>query len=163
MLYDSQGKPKENILCEKLGRHIDKENKPQENYLYDKVVYDSQIELTAITQDPKHINNLTIQVYAKLPKFSIPTPYKSYEPDFAYLINTQGNQKIFLICETKGYASERDIPPTEQKKIDYAKKFFQKLQEHLGQSVKIYFKTRISKQELTDLLQNITTQGESKW
>lgn len=162
LLYDSQGKPKENILCEKLGRHIDKESKPQDQYLYDKVVYDSQIELTAITQDPKHINDLTIQVYAKLPKFSIPTPYKSYEPDFAYLINTQGNQKIFLICETKGYASERDIPPTEQKKIDYAKKFFQKLQEHLGQSVKIYFKTRISKQELTDLLQNITTQGESK-
>lgn len=162
LLYDSQGKPKENILCEKLGRHIDEESKPQENYLYDKVVYDSQIELTAITQDPKHINNLTVQVYAKLPKFSISTPYKSYEPDFAYLINTQGNQKIFLICETKGYASERDIPPTEQKKIDYAKKFFQKLQEHLGQSVKIYFKTRISKQELTDLLQNITTQGESK-
>lgn len=162
LLYDSQGRPKESVLCEKLGRHIDEESKPQENYLYDKVVYDSQIELTAITQDPKHINDLTIQVYAKLPKFSIPTPYKNYEPDFAYLINTQGNQKIFLICETKGYASERDIPPAEQKKIDYAKKFFQKLQEHLGQSVKIYFKTRISKQELTDLLQNITTQGENK-
>lgn len=162
LLYDSQGKPKESILCEKLGRHIDEESKPQENYLYDKVVYDSQIELTAITQDPKHINDLTIQVYAKLPKFSIPTPYKNYEPDFAYLINTQSNQKIFLICETKGYASERDIPPAEQKKIDYAKKFFQKLQEHLGQSVKIHFKTRISKQELTDLLQNITTQGEGK-
>ncbi|MCE3046705.1 DEAD/DEAH box helicase family protein [Helicobacter kayseriensis] len=160
LLYDLQGKPKESILCEKLGRHIDEKSEPQEHYLYDKVVYDSQIELTAITQDPKHINDLTIQVYAKLPKFSIPTPYKNYEPDFAYLINTQDNQKIFLVCETKGYESERDIPPTEQKKIDYAKKFFQKLQEHLGESVKICFKTRINRQDLINLLQNITIQGE---
>lgn len=162
LLFYNDGTPKEKIFCEKLGRHIDEKSEPQENYLYDKVVYDSQIELKAITQDPKHINDLTIQVYAKLPKFSIPTPYKSYEPDFAYLINTQSNQKIFLICETKGYESERDIPLTEQKKIDYAKKFFQKLQEHLGESVKIHFKTRINTQELKDLLQNITTQGENK-
>ncbi|WP_332908889.1 restriction endonuclease [Helicobacter anatolicus] len=166
LLYDLQGNPKGNILCEKLGRYINKEHKPPENYLYENVVYDSQIELTAITQDPKQINNLTIQVYAKLPKFSIPTPYKNYEPDFAYLINTQDNQKIFLVCETKGYESERDIPPTEQKKIDYAKKFFEKLQEYLNKkenkNVKIYFKTRINKQNLTNLLQNITTQGENK-
>ncbi|WP_027327462.1 DEAD/DEAH box helicase family protein [Helicobacter pametensis] len=162
LLYDSQGNPRESILCEKLGRYIDEGSKPQENYLYDKVIFDSQIELTAITQDPKHINDLTIQVYAKLPKFSIPTPYKNYEPDFAYLISTQDDQKIFLICETKGYGSERDIPPTEQKKIDYAKKFFQKLQEYLGESVKIHFKTRINAQELKDLLHNIATQGESK-
>lgn len=162
LLYDSKGNPKENILCEKLGRHIDEENTPQENYLYDKVVYDSQIELHAITQDPKQVNNLTIQVYAKLPKFSIPTPYKNYEPDFAYLINAQGNQKIFLICETKGYEREDKIPLAEQKKIDYAKKFFQKLQEYLGENVKIYFKTRINTQELKDLLHNITTQGESE-
>lgn len=161
LLFDSKGNPKEKILCEKLGRHIDEDSIPQENYLYDKVVYDSKIELHAITQDPKQIDDLTIQVYAKLPKFSIPTPYKSYEPDFAYLI-TRGEQRIFLICETKGYESEGRIPSVEKKKIDYAKKFFERLQEHLGESVKIHFKTRINTQELTNLLQDITTQGGNK-
>lgn len=162
LLFYNDGTPKEKIFCEKLGRHIDEESTPQTNYLYDKVVYDSQIELQAITQDPKQINDFTIKVFAKLPKFSIPTPYKSYEPDFAYLINTQGNQKIFLICETKGYESEEQIPLAQRQKIDYAKKFFESLQHYLGESVKIHFKTRINTQDLKDLLINITTQGESR-
>lgn len=162
LLFYNDGTPKEKIFCEKLGRHIDEASTPQTNYLYDKVVYDSQIELKAITQDPKQINDFTIKVFAKLPKFSIPTPYKSYEPDFAYLINTQGNQKIFLICETKGYESEEQIPLAQRQKIDYAKKFFESLQRYLGESVKIHFKTRINTQDLKDLLINITTQGENQ-
>ncbi|ANV97728.1 hypothetical protein BBW65_02420 [Helicobacter enhydrae] len=155
LLFDVDGTPKKEILCEKLGRHLDDEISPA-NYLYEQVVYDSDIEKQVITKDPQSIDDYTIKVFAKLPKFSIPTPYKNYEPDFAYLIKQGENQSIFLICETKGYESEEKIPQQERHKIQYAKKFFEKLQEHLGDKIIINFQTRINTQELRDLLSNIT-------
>ena len=46
-----------------------------------------------IFEDIKSIGNSEIRVFAKLPKFSIPTPFKDYEPDFAYLLKDK-NGKI---------------------------------------------------------------------
>ena len=66
----------------------------------------------------------SIEVFVKLPKFSIPTPYKEYQPDFAYLLKDKNGSRIFFICETKGYDIYSNIPTDEQKKIDYTKKFF---------------------------------------
>ena len=86
-----------------------------------------------------------------MPKISIPTPYKTYNPDFAYLIQKQDNKKLFLVVETKGYKNEDNIPLEEKKKIDYAKKFFTNLQEELP-DIEIKYKTRINKQNLIDLL-----------
>lgn len=165
ILYDENGKPKEEIETQKLGKFIAKDSKtnepltPASNYLFEKVVYDSQIEKEVILEENKEIDSKSIVVFAKLPKFSIPTPFKNYEPDFAYLLKDKNGQKIFFICETKGYDNALKIPEIEVKKIDYAKKFFKALQENLkDESIKVIYNTRINKQDLLTSLKQ--AQGE---
>ncbi|MGI9256529.1 MAG: hypothetical protein ACR2PY_06300 [Salinispira sp.] len=93
-------------------------------------------------------------MFAKLPRISIPTPYKSYSPDFAYFAQTQTGKKLFLIVETKGYNSEADIPEDEKRKIEYAEKFFSALNSRI-KLAKVVFKRRITTESLTELLHSI--------
>ena len=134
-----------------LGKHIDNTITPKANYLYDKIVYDSNIEKDVINNDPNELNNNKVTVFAKLPKISIPTPFKSYSPDFAYLIQNKEGKKLFLVVETKGYGSTQDISSMEQQKINYAKQFFKDLQKEVT-DISIEFKTRINNQNLIDLI-----------
>ena len=160
-LYTTKGEPKGEIAKHKLGKYESKAT-PSENYLYDKAIWDSTIEEKVILEENKKVEDKTIKVFAKLPKFSIPTPYKEYEPDFAYLLKDKNGSKIFFICETKGYDKESDIPSDERKKIDYAKKFFESLQSNL-KDTKVIFTTRINKQNLLTTITNaLTTQQKDK-
>ena len=106
-----------------------------------------------ILENVENIEHKSIEVFAKLPKFSIPTPFKAYQPDFAYLLKDKKGQKIFFVCETKGYDKESDIPAEEQYKIDYAKRFFESLQSNL-KNTKVIFTTRINKQSLLDTIKS---------
>ena len=159
-LYHPDGSPRDSIPHFMLGRQVDDENSPAQHYLYESIVYDSEIERLVSQEDAQEVGEAnsphSIKVFAKLPKFTIPTPYKDYQPDFAYLIESKQGDKIFFVCETKGYDDERDIPEDERKKIDYAKKFFQALGENLkDKNIKVAFKTRINKQSLLDCLRGI--------
>lgn len=155
LLFDKNGEPKDSIQAHKLGNFFDENTIPQEHYLYEKCVYDSSIEKEVITNDPDLLEiegiNTEVKVFGKLPKFSIPTPYKAYYPDFAYLIEDKNRSKIFFVCETKGYESLNDISNQEKCKIDYAKKFFKSLDEYLP-NIKVVFEPRINKQKLVDVL-----------
>lgn len=153
-LYDSFGKPKSSIEAHKLGKYITKDKAPSGAYLYDTAVWDSKLEEEVIFEDIKSVENSEIRVFAKLPKFSIPTPFKDYEPDFAYLLKDKNGKKIFFICETKGYDKKEEIPPDEVKKIDYAKKFFESLERDLS-DIKVSFQTRINKQKLIEILHEV--------
>ncbi|EAJ4288528.1 DEAD/DEAH box helicase, partial [Campylobacter jejuni] len=106
------GEFKESIAMQKLGRYKDDEE-PAKNYLYESVIYDSNIEKEIIKENHEIIETKTIKVFAKLPKLSIPTPYKNYEPDFAYFLEDQKGKKIFFVCESKGYDKESDIALNE--------------------------------------------------
>lgn len=159
ILYNKDGKPREDIEAHKLGKFIARDSKPALKYLFEKVVYDSQIEKEVIVEENQSIDEKEIIVFAKLPKFSVPTPFKNYEPDFAYLLKDKNGQKIFFVCETKGYDNASQIPEVERKKIDYAKKFFEALQESLkDESIKVVYNTRINKQDLLTSLKQ--AQGE---
>ncbi|TXJ39931.1 DEAD/DEAH box helicase family protein [Brachyspira aalborgi] len=154
ILYNKDGTPKEDIEKFKLGRYITKDKKPSENYLYEKAVWDSKIEEEVILEENRLIDDKTLEVFAKLPKFKIPTPYKDYEPDFAYLLKNKNNQKIFFVCETKGYDRESDIPEDEIQKINYAKKFFECLNNNLKrEDIKVIYRTRINKENLIEVIQ----------
>ncbi|MBC2792180.1 DEAD/DEAH box helicase family protein [Francisella tularensis] len=151
ILQNDDGSFIKEIEYTKLGRNIGDE--ASDEFLFDRVVYDSDIEKQAILNDPISIDGQQITVFAKLPSISIPTPYKSYNPDFAYLVDRGENQKqLFLVVETKSYKNNSDIPQAEKTKIDYAKKFFEGLQKQLP-DVEIRFKTRVNKQELSNILQ----------
>lgn len=152
-LFNADESPKESIQTHKLGRY--EGGTPKEHYLYDKVIYDSQIEKDVIEKEINAFCGNSVKVFAKLPKFSIPTPYKEYEPDFAYVIESASGKKIFFICETKGYDSYDDVSQDERQKIDYAKKFFESLDKYIktnGINADIKFETRINRQELIDIL-----------
>lgn len=157
LLFDKNGEPKDSIQAHKLGNFFDENVIPQEHYLYEKCVYDSKIEKEVIINDPNSVEiegiNMEVKVFAKLPKFSIPTPYKEYYPDFAYLIENKDRRKIFFVCETKGYESLDDVSSEEKYKITYAEKFFESLNKHLP-NIDVVFEPRITKQALVDVLKN---------
>lgn len=151
-LYCEDGLPKSEIESHKIGKYKSAQT-PSGKYLYESIIYDSKIEEEVSKEDEEKVDGKRIKVFAKLPKFKIPTPYKSYEPDFAYLLEDENGAKIFFVCETKGYDKYSDIPADEQRKIDYGKKFFESLQSN-RKDIKVIFTTRINKQDLLTTLQN---------
>ncbi len=155
-LYFEDGSPKTEIEKHKLGKYKSVQT-PSQNYLYDTIIYDSKIEEEVSKESVQKVEDRSIEVFAKLPKFKIPTPYKDYEPDFAYLLKDNKGAKIFFVCETKGYEKESDIPQNEKRKIEYAKIFFETLSENLKNAkkeIRVVFATRINKQDLLNTLKN---------
>ncbi len=155
-LYFEDGSPKTEIEKHKLGKYKSAQT-PSQNYLYDTIIYDSKIEEEVSKESVQKVGDRSIEVFAKLPKFKIPTPYKNYEPDFAYLLKDNKGAKIFFVCETKGYEKESDIPQNEQRKIEYAKIFFETLSQNLKNAkkeIRVVFATRINKQDLLSALKS---------
>ncbi|MCQ2650779.1 DEAD/DEAH box helicase family protein [Helicobacter pylori] len=155
-LYFEDGSPKNEIEKHKIGKYKSAQT-PSPNYLYDTIIYDSKIEEEVSEEGVQTMEGKSVEVFAKLPKFKIPTPYKNYEPDFAYLLKDEKGAKIFFVCETKGYEKESDIPPDEKRKMDYAKIFFETLSQNLKNAkkeIRVVFATRINKQDLLSALKN---------
>ena len=66
-----------------------------------------------------------IRLFMKLPdKFKIDTPVGLYNPDWAIVKVEDGQQKLYMIRETKSTSDANQLRPTEQAKIDSAKKHF---------------------------------------
>ncbi|MGN8514740.1 DEAD/DEAH box helicase family protein [Helicobacter pylori] len=155
-LYCKDGSPKNEIEKHKLGKYKSVQT-PSQNYLYETIIYDSKIEEEVSKESVQKVEDRSIEVFAKLPKFKIPTPYKNYEPDFAYLLKDEKGAKIFFVCETKGYEKESDIPQDEKRKMEYAKIFFETLSQNLKNAkkeIRVVFATRINKQDLLSALKS---------
>ena len=93
--------------------------------LYSYVVYDSSTveQPFAVALDRAEM----VKVFAKLPsKFKIDTPLGSYNPDWAYVEEVEGKQRVYFVTETKGKARGANRP-TEEAKIDCAEKHFEAL------------------------------------
>jgi len=66
-----------------------------------------------------------ITMFMKLPaKFRVPTPVGDYNPDWAIVKQEDGQERLYLIRETKSTSDWGALRPTEQAKIDSAKKHF---------------------------------------
>jgi type III restriction enzyme len=137
----------------KFQKDIDTDFSLKEKWVFEEVIeYDSDFELEIVETDP---NIDEIQIFGKLPRLEINTPLGKYNPDFCYAIKSQNGNKVFLIVEAKGYKTSSDIPINEQAKIDFAKEYFKALQNYYkDQNIKIEFKTRIDKQQLSALINN---------
>jgi len=84
--------------------------------VYEQVVYDSPTVERPFAEDLE--NNSAIKVYAKLPGwFSIPTPLGSYNPDWALLIDQEGQERLYFVIETKGSLFADALPDAEAAKI----------------------------------------------
>ncbi|HDI2985910.1 TPA: type II restriction endonuclease, partial [Acinetobacter baumannii] len=59
----------------------------------------------------------------------IPTPFGSYNPDWAIAFNKDKVRQIYFVAETKGSMLDSDLREKEKRKIESAKKFFATLNE----------------------------------
>ena len=94
--------------------------------VYSYVVYDSSTveQPFAVALDRAEM----VKVFAKLPsKFKIDTPLGSYNPDWAYVEEVEGRERVYFVTETKGKVRGANRP-IEEAKIDCAEKHFEALE-----------------------------------
>jgi type III restriction enzyme len=93
--------------------------------VFEQVVYQSGTERTFAADLEK---NEAIKLYAKLPAwFRIPTPLGPYNPDWAVLVDKNGDEQLYLVVETKAGLFTDDLRDKESKKIECGKAHFQAL------------------------------------
>lgn len=160
-LTDSDGKPHDEIKTSELGRYLLKvaeigNAEARQKFLYDNATgYDSNIEKETI----KNSGIKAVTVFAKLPKVGIKTPVGEYNPDFAFVVNTGGGKKLYLVVETKGYTPLDDdlLRKREELKMQCAERFFEALNAHASDSrVKIEYRKVFNKQALADIIAEIS-------
>ncbi len=96
--------------------------KNREKTDYDFVVYDSEAErrFAELLDDREDI-----KLFLKLPpKFKIDTPVGPYNPDWAIVKQVDGEDRLYMIRETKSTMIEHLLRTTEQAKIDAAQEHF---------------------------------------
>lgn len=96
------------------------QNKQKSDFNY--VVTDSTVE-----KDFARLldNDEDIRLFTKLPpKFQVPTPVGPYNPDWAIIKQVEGEDRLYLIRETKGSIAEQKLRETEKAKIRAARKHF---------------------------------------
>ncbi|ENW41272.1 TPA: DEAD/DEAH box helicase family protein [Acinetobacter baumannii] len=111
---------------------VSNENIPLQAYKAERHIWDYVV--TDSDNERKFVEELDgadeVVVYAKLPdRFQIPTPFGSYNPDWAIAFNKDKVRQIYFVAETKGSMSDSDLREKEKRKIDSAKKFFATLNE----------------------------------
>lgn len=89
---------------------------------FDYVVFDSDVE----RQFAEHLDSIEdIKMFMKLPpKFKIDTPVGPYNPDWAIIKHEDGEDRIYMIRETKSTLDFSKYRPTELAKINSAKRHF---------------------------------------
>lgn len=94
--------------------------------VFEHVIYDSGgVERTFAEQLEK---NDTVKVYAKLPGwFKVATPLGGYNPDWAVLVQIEGQERLYFVVETKGSLFADDLRDQEAAKIACGAAHFQAL------------------------------------
>ena len=94
--------------------------------VFEHVIYDSGgVERGFAEQLEK---NRAVKVYAKLPGwFKIPTPLGTYNPDWAVLVEVEGEDRLYFVVETKGSLFTDDLRDQESAKIECGKEHFKAL------------------------------------
>lgn len=122
---DDQYYAQELFEKEELTGYLSKNMLKSNKSVYDYVVYDSDNEEKFAE---KFERNNQVKLYAKLPDwFKIPTPLGSYNPDWAVLIDFNGQEKLYFVLETKGNIFADSLRPTESAKIKCGRRHFEAL------------------------------------
>jgi type III restriction enzyme len=91
--------------------------------VYDHVPVDSDVEREFLKE--MQDNETTVKLFAKLPKkFIVPTPLGSYEPDWAVLVEQEGEDRLYFVVETKSTLFESGRRAKENQKIHCGRKHF---------------------------------------
>lgn len=97
-----------------------------EKHVWEYLVTDSKNEKAFAKELEAAVDEVV--VYAKLPdKFNIPTPFGSYNPDWAIVFNKERIRHVYFVAETKGSSQDDSLKDAEKRKIESAKIFFKTL------------------------------------
>ena len=117
--------------------------------VYNHVVYDSDVEEQFAHEFESSDD---IKVYAKLPAwFKIDTPLGSYNPDWAVLVEMDGQERLYFVVETKGDIDA--LRSTEKAKIDCGEKHFEALGTDVSFKVTPNFDT---------FMEQVVSQGDTQ-
>lgn len=123
---DDEYYAQELFKTEELTGYLSKNMLKSEKSIYEYVVYDSENEESFAMNFE---NNESIKLYAKLPDwFKISTPLGSYNPDWAVLVDKDGEEKLYLVLETKGNLLFEALRPIEYAKIRCSEEHFKALE-----------------------------------
>lgn len=138
----------------KFQKDIESDFSLKTKWIFEQVIeYDSDFELEIVEKDS---DIEKIEIFGKLPRLKINTPLGEYNPDFCYVIKSTEGKKLFLIVEAKGYSTSVEIPDSEKAKIDFAKKYFESLNEYYkDKNIEISFKERITNTQLLALINSL--------
>lgn len=148
-LTDINGTLRKEIAQGLVGVSLEKGN-PSRNYLYEGIVYDSDLEKTNIISE---IDDVV--VFGKIPRRSIaiPTIIGNYSPDFMYVVRKKdGSKELNVIIETKDVEGKSELRGAEKLKIDCARKFFEQLQLD-GYDVK--FHTQLNNKAMAQIVKEL--------
>ncbi len=96
--------------------------------VYEYVIYDSPYVERGFAEDLE--KNPAVKVYAKLPGwFKVPTPLGSYNPDWAVLIEKDGEERLYFVVETKSSLFTDDLRDIESAKIKCGVAHFRALKQ----------------------------------
>ena len=110
------------------GQDFSRASEKLTKHIYDYAITDSGGERKFLAKLESDTN--LVVVYAKLPKgFFIPTPVGDYNPDWAISFKEGTVKNIYFIAETKGSMSTLQLRGIEDRKIECARRFFEKLNE----------------------------------
>lgn len=110
---------------------------------YNHVVYDSEIE-SSLAQEFEQ--NSEVKVYAKLPSwFKIDTPLGSYNPDWAVLLEMDGQERLYFVLESKGEVLEDMLRDVEKAKVNCGRAHFEALGDGTRYEVVNNYETFINK------------------
>jgi len=99
---------------------------PASKSVYEHIIYDSSGVEKNFAEDLEA--NEAVKVYAKLPSwFQVPTPLGSYNPDWAILIEDNGQERLYFVVETKGSNWWDDLRSKEGAKIRCGEKHFEEI------------------------------------
>ncbi|WP_081434933.1 type III restriction-modification system endonuclease [Nitrobacter hamburgensis] len=123
---DEQFYAQELFEQEELVGYLKNMLKDTQKSVFEHVVYDSGgVERTFAEQMEK---NDAVKVYAKLPGwFKVPTPLGTYNPDWAVLVQIDGQEHLYFVVETKGSLFTDDLRDHEAAKIACGEAHFKAL------------------------------------
>ena len=127
---------------EELFGYLDKNMVEANKSVYNYVVYDSKQERKFVESLE---NNSKVKYYTKLPDwFKIKTPIGNYNPDWAILMESEDETKMYFVIETKGSTDESSLRDKEDYKIKCGRKHFEALDSNVTFDVVDNYRTLIT-------------------
>lgn len=130
LIGDGSYYAQERFLNEELLGYLRTNALPVTKSVFSHVLYDSNVErdfAESLNGDDD------VKLFVKLPDwFKIETPLGTYNPDWAVVLEKNGEEMLYFVLETKGSILSEDLRFMEGKKIECGKKHFAAIDKGVG-------------------------------